>query len=113
MTGPRMKKPPAVTHSPAPWLAKEGEIVAGDGEVVGVVYRTEAWSTGELVQHEDQANACLITAAPDMAAALAALVQTFQARPDMLALCGFQEHAQIKAACDALNKAGLKNGAAG
>ena len=42
-------------------------------------------------------------------AALAALAETFHARPDMLALCGFQEHAQIKAAYDALNAGRLSD----
>lgn len=49
-------------------------------------------------------------AAPDLAAALAAIVHTLHARPDIVALFGFHEHAQIKAACDALNKAGGMNG---
>lgn len=50
-------------------------------------------------------DAHLIAAAPDLLVALAALVDTFRARPDMLQLCGFHETSQIHAACDALNKA--------
>lgn len=61
-------------HTPGPWRAKDGEIVAADGDILGVVYRTEAWSSGEPVETEDQANARLIAAAPDLLEALKAFV---------------------------------------
>jgi len=55
-----------ITHSAAPWRAVRGEIVANDDEVIGVIYRTEAWSSKNRVYTEDQANARLIVAAPDL-----------------------------------------------
>ena len=59
-----------------------------------------------LTSDGHRTTASLIAAAPDLAAALAALVKTFHARPDILQLCGFQEHGQLQDACNALNRAG-------
>jgi hypothetical protein len=60
-------------HTLGPWHIVEGEIRAG-AEYIGVVYRTEAWSSGEPAGTEDQANARLIAAAPDLLAVLKAMV---------------------------------------
>lgn len=65
--------------SPAPWHISEGEIVADDGEMLGVVYRTEAWTSGDPVRGEDQANARLISAAPELLEALNGLLLAFKA----------------------------------
>jgi len=66
--------PQTIAHSSAPWIAVNGEIVAADTEVVGTVFRTEAWSSGEPVESADQANLCLICAAPDLLEALKCLM---------------------------------------
>lgn len=62
-------------HTPGPWSIKDGMIVAPPDdpteyyeEQIGVVYRTEAWTSGEPIETEDQANAALIAAAPDLLA---------------------------------------------
>lgn len=60
-----------------------------------------------LASDGKRSTARLIAAAPDLAVCLAALIETFHARPDILRLCGFHEQAQIKAACNALNRAGV------
>ncbi len=51
----------------------------------------------------------LVSAAPDIAQALADLVETFRARPDIWRLCGPQEELQVYAACRALAKAQWKS----
>jgi hypothetical protein len=101
-------KPP----TPGPWIYI-GEELRG-GKYWSVIHRRGEGDSPYIVDgiHEDdngEANARLIAAAPDLAEALAAIVHTFHARPDMLALCGFHEHDQIEAACHALNKAGMRN----
>jgi hypothetical protein len=58
-----------IAHTSGPWRSVDGEI-EGDGEIIGVVFRAEAWTSGEPITQSDQANAALIAAAPDMLAAL-------------------------------------------
>lgn len=82
MTKTTKKRRPKIIHSPAPWVAKDGHIFAANDEEVGVIYRTEAWSSGDRVEHEDQANLCLITAAPDLLAALEAVVAVADRKTD-------------------------------
>ena len=99
------------TTSPGPWIWrwKSGSLHrAGNGYRFGdvVMEPSYEYDTGISVTISD-ADAALIAAAPDLAEALAAMVHTFRARPDILALCGFHEHAQIKSACHALKKAGV------
>lgn len=70
-----MSKPKArkAQHTPAPWTIKRGEIWSlngEDSECLGVVYRTEAWTAGEPIRSEDQANAAVLGAAADMLMAL-------------------------------------------
>lgn len=55
--------PPKHTPTPGPWRFECGEIFAADGECLGVMYRTEAWTSGDPVLSEDQANARLIVRA--------------------------------------------------
>lgn len=86
-----------MAHTPGPW------VVVHTGSMNMIVPAMREGMIADLI--ESDANAHLIVAAPDLRAALADLVQTFHARPDILSLCGPHEHAQIKAACDALNKA--------
>jgi hypothetical protein len=86
-------------HSRAPWIASCGEIVADDGEIVGVVYRAEGWSSGGPVRTEDQANARLIATAPELLAALQAVVEAVQG--------GYYSHDAMKAAGVALLNAGV------
>ena len=98
--------------TPGPWIYMVEELRGG--KYWCVIYRRGEYDHPYIVDgiHEDdngEANARLIASAPDLAEALAAIVHTFHARPDILALCGFHEHAQIDAACHALNKAGVKN----
>jgi hypothetical protein len=116
------------TAIPGPWVAETSvsrdetgnglSIIAVDPEIDRDAIRTPtrgmiAWVHSGLgackTEAQAVATARFIAAAPDMAAALSALVKTFHARPDIMQLCGFQEHAEIMAACDALNKAGVKN----
>lgn len=89
-----------MAHTSGPWQIRERYLVTNSADRV-----VADCGFGSLPDDECEANARLIAAAPDLRAALAALVQTFHARPDILSLCGPHEHAQIKAACDALNKA--------
>jgi hypothetical protein len=42
--------------TPLPWMVIDGNLLGG-GETLGVIYRTEAWTHGDPVEHEDQANA--------------------------------------------------------
>ncbi len=44
----------------------------------------------------------MATSAPDLRAALAGMVHVFHVRPDMLDLCGTEEHRALAAACHAL-----------
>jgi hypothetical protein len=69
-----MTSPPK--HTAGPWHIERGEIWS-DEELLGVVYRTEAWNSGEKVETEDQANACLIAAAPKLLKALQAMVDAW------------------------------------
>jgi hypothetical protein len=57
---------------------------------------------------ENQSTDALTAAAPDLAQALADLVETFRARPDIWRLCGPHEEQQVYAACRALGKAQWK-----
>lgn len=50
-------------HSPLPYRISRGEIFDADGEVVGEIFRTEAWSGGDPVKSEDQATAAFIVEA--------------------------------------------------
>lgn len=76
-----------VTPTPGPWRVAAGEIYgAGDESPIGVVYRAEGWCTGESVETEDQANARLIEAAPDLlngCNALRGLIQLIRGRDDL------------------------------
>lgn len=62
-------RPPGAEFTPGPWRAERGEIWADD-DCLGTIYRTEAWSSGDPVTYDDQANLALIVAAPDMIEAL-------------------------------------------
>lgn len=102
------------THTPGPWATDRHFAERSGGRTYLPVVRLGNDPVPIAVVHRDvdgfgrkegEANANLISAAPEMFKALADLVQTFHARPDILRLCGFHENAQIKAACDALNKA--------
>lgn len=53
-----------------PYRILDGELLANNDEVLGVIYRTEAWSSGEKIETEDQANAALLGASFDLYAAL-------------------------------------------
>ena len=57
-----------------PWSIKRGEVWSKAGDCLGVIYRTEAWNSRNKVRTEDQANAALISAAPDLYRALADLL---------------------------------------
>lgn len=103
-----------MAYVPGPWYVKVGSAarrVFMPNDVIEIMSPSSTISPVAVLYAKnwpadaDEANARLIAAAPDLRDALAALVQTFHARPDMLSLCGPHEHAQIKAACDALNKA--------
>lgn len=116
------------TAIPGPWVAESGvthfevdhglaviavlpelEKIPGSTPTRGIVAWVHAGLGACDTDDKAVATARFISAAPDMAQALSDLINTFHARPDMLRLCGFHEHAQIKAACDALNKAGVQN----
>jgi hypothetical protein len=43
-------------HTPGPWRAKDGQILSPEGDHIGVIYRAEAWSSGDVIATEDQAN---------------------------------------------------------
>jgi hypothetical protein len=67
-----------MTAKPTPlhWMVVDGNLLGG-GETLGVIYRTEAWTHGDPVEHEDQANAEFIERAcnshDDLVAALHSL----------------------------------------
>ena len=65
-------------HTLEPWTIRYGEIIGSDNEILGVVYRTEAWTSGERVTTEDQANARLIAAAPYLLAALVSITDQLE-----------------------------------
>lgn len=67
-------------HTPGPWQIKRGEIWSNQDDLLGVVYRTEAWTTGEKVKTEDQANARLMAAAPELLKALK-FIETWISQP--------------------------------
>ena len=85
------------------WTVREGQrsisVTAPLGRIASLTIRSDSDRATVL------ANARLKAAAPELFDALEALFLTFQARRDMLALCGFAEHAQLASAADALNKA--------
>lgn len=106
-------------HTAAPWTFLEEDtsefgsnasmpltICGPDHDDLASVY-SSADATVNVSRAEAIANARLIAACPEIAKALAGLVEIFCVRPDILHLVGPHEDAQIKAACDALNKAGI------
>lgn len=92
-------------HTEGPWwLGFDPET----GHPLEVLAISDDHRLAFLASDGREADARLIVAAPDLRQALADLVETFQARPDILRLCGPHEHAQIKAACEALNRANIR-----
>lgn len=74
-----MKKTP---HSPGPWAIVGLSFNEHEAHVIDSPTRTVCWTANtlgktnkEFVSAEDQANACLIAAAPDLLAALKALLE--------------------------------------
>jgi hypothetical protein len=66
--------------TPGPWKVKGGVVCAWDTEEQAVVplasvYRAEAYCTGHAAKSEDQHNANLIAAAPELCEALEAMVE--------------------------------------
>ena len=101
MTDPRTTPGPWVWAHKHGTLCRVGEPPRPYGQAV--LSPTYEYDSGIDVE-VSEADAALIAAAPDLYAALADLVRTLQGRPDIVQLCGFQERAQLKVACDALNK---------
>ena len=69
--------------TPGPWFVKNGEIRAWDAEEkrsipLCSVYRTEAYCQGFKPETEDQFNAVLIAAAPELLEALEVCAETFR-----------------------------------
>lgn len=104
VTGPWVSET-SVSEDGIAVIAVDPGIPAGCTPTRGMVAYVHSGVGACQTDDEAIATARLIAAAPDLFSALADMVDTFQARPDMLQLCGFKEHAQIKAACDALNRA--------
>lgn len=85
-------------HTSGPW-----EVTPGQSRMEASVWTADhVKCIAQMVRSED---ARLIAAAPEMYAALKALVETIFARPDMQPLLGFQEVEQVKAAYIAIAKA--------
>lgn len=83
-----------ITHAPAPWCVFDGEVISADGENVCYVYGDKKWTSGDPIKYQEEADAALIAAAPDMFAALDNLVKDCDLRDPLWS-----------AACDAVAKA--------
>lgn len=85
-------------HTSGPW-----EVTLGQSRMEASVWTADhVKCIAQMVRSED---AHLVAAAPEMYAALKALVETIFARPDMQPLLGFQEVEEIRAAQAAIAKA--------
>ena len=90
----------AAAHTPGPWWIG---FDPDDGKPLEILAINHDHRVAFLSSDGRLSDARLIAAAPDLRAALVNLFGIFHARPDILALCGFAEHAQLQAAADALN----------
>ena len=103
-------RPTMSDHTEGPWwLGFHPET----GQPLEVLAISDDNRIALLASNGREADARLIVAAPDLRRALVDLVETFHARPDILRLCGPHEHAQINAACGALNRANIRSWSSG
>jgi len=75
--------------TPRPWRFVNGEIHSAS-EVIGAIYRTEAWSEGDEITSEDQANAAFVLNAVNEADTLRAERDALREENERLKAGGWQ-----------------------
>jgi hypothetical protein len=87
------------THTPGPWAI--GYDPDDDERPLEILAMNRDFRVAFPASDGNLADSFLIAAAPDLLDALKMLVETFEARPDILRLCGPHERMGLAAACHA------------